>query len=103
MTDRKGRELAEDDPARPGAEGDDALDFRRLLETLLAKYGLRVAEARQLQHALQLRLSEGSIINIFSTGSVQLQGKRTHLAREFVEELRAGVAELRHHSWGSFR
>ncbi len=97
MTDRRGRELAEDDPARRGAEGDNTLDFRRLLETLLAKHRLRVVEVRQLQHALQLRLSKGPIINIFSTGTVQLQGRRPELVREFVEELRAGIAELRHH------
>ena len=52
MTDRKGsygRELAVNDPADPGAEGDDVRDFWRLLKTLLAKHGLRVAVEKQLQ------------------------------------------------------
>jgi hypothetical protein len=96
----RGRELAINDPARPSAEGDDELDFRRLLEALLARYGLHVAEERPLEHGVQLRTCEGPIINIFSTGTVQQpQGQRTHLAREFCEELRAGIAELRHRRW----
>jgi hypothetical protein len=102
MTGRKqsgGRELAIRDPARPGAEGDNTRGLRRLLEMLLTKYALHVAEEKPLEHGVQLHTCEGPIINIFSTGTVQLQGRRTHLAREFVEELRDGIGELRHHRW----
>jgi hypothetical protein len=78
-------------------------DFRRLLQTLLAKYRLRVAEEKEIAHGLQLRTCEGPIVNIFSTGTAQLQGQRTHLAREFVGELRAEIAELRHRRWLAIR
>lgn len=96
----QGRALTIDDPV---ARRNDAIDLRPLLEALLAKHRLRVAEARELQNCWQILTSEGPIINIFSTGSVQLQGQRTHLAREFVEDLRAEIDELRHHRWLSIR
>lgn len=96
----RGRELAINNPARPSAEGDDALDFRRLLEALLAKYDLHVAVERPIEHGVQVRTCEGPIINIFSTGTVQQpQGQRPHLAREFVDELRAVIVEFRHRRW----
>jgi hypothetical protein len=55
----RGRELAINNPARPSAEGDDALDFRRLLEALLAKYDLHVAVERPIEHGVQVRTCEG--------------------------------------------
>ena len=80
--------------------GDDALEFRRLLQSLLVKHSLRVAEERRLAHGTQIRTCEGPIINIFHTGKVQQpQGRNPHLASEFVEELRAEIAELRHRRW----
>jgi hypothetical protein len=80
--------------------GDDTPEFRRCLPTLLEKHRLRIAKEIRLEHGFQLRTCEGPIINIFSTGTVQQpQGRNTHLAREFVEELRAEIAELRHRRW----
>jgi hypothetical protein len=101
MTDRKrGRDSAVNDPARPGAEGfDDALDLPPLLKALFAKHGMHVAEAKQLEHGWQYRTHEGPIINIFNTGTLQPQGRRPGLAREFVKELRSEIAELRHRQW----
>jgi hypothetical protein len=102
MTDRKqsrGRDLAANDPARPGPEGYDALDLRPRLEALFAKHGMHVAEANELEHGWQYRTYEGPIINIFNTGTVQPQGRRPGLAREFVKELRSEIAELRHRQW----
>ena len=90
----RGPESARNNPARPVSEGDDAFDHRGILQALLAKHRLRVAEVRKLTHAYQLRTIEGPIINIFATGTVQLQGQRTHLAREFAEELRTEIAKL---------
>ncbi len=61
MTDRKqsrGRELAINDPARPGAEGNGALDLRPRLEALFAKYEMHVAEAKRLEHCWQFRTCE---------------------------------------------
>jgi hypothetical protein len=98
MTDRNpscGRDLALEDPARSVSEGDDPLDLRPRLQALLAKYCLHVAETRRLAHGWQVRTSEGPVINIFLTVTVQLQGQRTHLARELVGELRAEIAKLR--------
>jgi hypothetical protein len=69
------------------------------VEALLAKHRLRVAEEKHLGNGLQLRTCEGPIINIFSTGTVQLQGRRPELAREFVDDLRAAIAEFRHRRW----
>ena len=95
-----GRELAKNDPGPLVAEGDDALDLQPILRSLLEKHRLRVAKEIRLQHGFQLRTCEGPIINIFFTGTVQQpQGRNTHLAREFVEELRAEIAELRHRRW----
>jgi hypothetical protein len=60
---------------------------------------MHVAEAKQLAHGWQYRTYEGPIINIFNTGTVQPQGRRPGLAREFVKELRSEIAELRHRQW----
>ena len=102
MTDRQqsgGREVAINDQARPTADENEALDLRPVLQALFAKHGLHVAEAKQLKHGWQYRTYEGPVINIFNTGTVQLQGRCPELAGEFVKDLRSKIAEILHRRW----
>jgi hypothetical protein len=100
MTGRKrttGRELVILDPARLISEVNDPLDLGPILQDLLARHSLHVAEVRELGHAWQLRTWEGPIINIYRTGTVPPpQGQRVDLAGKFVEELRLVINELGH-------
>ena len=77
----------------------DSPELEAVLIALLEKHHLRVEGARGLAHGWQIRTSEGPVINIFTTGAVQLQGRRPELAREFVGDLKAEIVEIRHRRW----
>jgi hypothetical protein len=105
MTGRKkttGPELVIRDPERLISQVGEQLDIRPILQELLVKHSLHVAEVPDLKHGgrkygWQLRTHEGPIINVFYSGTVQRpQGRRPHLASKFVEELRVVIDELRH-------
>jgi hypothetical protein len=105
MTRRKkttGPKLVLHDPERLISQVGGQLDIMPILQELLVKHSLHVAEIRDLnhgdcKHGWQLRTHEGPIINVFFSGTVQkTQGHRPHLANNFVEELRAVIDELRH-------
>jgi hypothetical protein len=100
MTRRKkttGPELVLHDPERLISQVGDQLDIMPILQELLIKHSLQVAEVRDLEHGWQLRTRQGPIINIFCSGTVQRpQGQRPSLASKFVEELRAVIDDLRH-------
>ena len=66
------------------------------LIALFEKHCLRIAGLKELPHGWQFRTSEGPIINVFASGNVLLQGRRQELALEFVQDLRAEIAEIRH-------
>jgi hypothetical protein len=94
-----GRKLVINDPACPGAGGDDALELRPILHALFAKHGLHVTKVKQLEHGWQYRTYEGPIVNVFNTGKIQLQGRKVHAANNLVEELEIEIAELLHRRW----
>jgi hypothetical protein len=74
----------------------DVIDLRPILQTLLARHRLLVSEVSELEHGWQIRTTDGPIVNIFITGSVQIQGRNTDLARQFVEDLESAIVDLRH-------
>lgn len=80
-------------------KGNDTIDLRQILQTLLARHYLHVTEVRELGNGWQIRTTEGPIINIFVSGTVQLQGRNTDIARKLVEDLRSAIAELKHDRW----
>ena len=80
--------------------GDDALEFRRLLQTLLVKHRLRVAAERRLAHRTRLRTCEGPIINILHAGKVQQsQGKVHRPLENSLKSSELEIAQLRHRRW----
>ena len=96
MTDRKrfrGHALTMSDAF---VTGNDAIALRPILQTLLAIHHLHVSEVRKLEYGWQIRTTEGPIINIFITETVQSQGRNANIARGFVEDLTSAIAELKH-------
>lgn len=80
----------------------DALSIDSLEGTLIAlfeKHRLCLAGLKELPHGRQFRTSEGPIINVFTTGTVFLQGRQPELALEFVKDLRAEIAEINQRRW----